>query len=61
MVFLHYSLHMTMYCIHGHIICILAWHAPIMDNPSHNQHFNVLVTLGRGGGLRMSRPYSLYY
>ena len=30
----------------------LACHAPIMDNPENNQHFNVLISVG-GGGLRI--------
>ena len=35
--------------------CILACHEPIqMDNPENNQHFNVLILVGRGGGLRIS-------
>ena len=29
--------------VHEQVICILAWHAPIMDNTENNQHFNVLI------------------
>ena len=39
MVLKHYSLHIT---VHGQV-CILAWHAPIMDIPENNQHFSVLI------------------
>ena len=45
------TLHMIMHCTWtSHII---ACHAPIMDNPENNQHFNVLIYVG-GGGLRIS-------
>ena len=27
----------------------IACHAPIMDNPENNQHFNVLIEVGGGG------------
>ena len=32
----------TILCtVHGQVICIIACHAPITDNPENNQHFNV--------------------
>ena len=37
--------------LHGQVICILACHAHIMENPESNQHFNVHTNLGRGRGL----------
>ena len=42
MIIKHYSLHMIMYCTWTSI-CILACHAPKIDNPENSQHFNVLI------------------
>ena len=36
-------LNTTVHTAHGQVICILACHVPIMDNPENNQHFNVLI------------------
>ena len=41
----HYSLDMTMYCAWTSYM-YLACHAPIMDNPENNQHFNEHILVG---------------
>ena len=42
-------LNTTVHTAHGQVICIVACHAPIMDNPENNQHFNVLIYVGGRG------------
>ena len=40
---LNSTVYTLLFTVHGRVVCIIACHAPIMDNPETNKHFNVLI------------------